>query len=201
VGQVRQKGEVMRVVDNKIFIIEDFISTNTANFIVDNFSKNLNPTQHQGVYGGVGSNDNNTPNISGKNKIIKYDGVSDVAIDLFTNLFPSLEKTMCEIFKKDIEIKSFFYSHMKSGGKNPLHHDNYEEKYQNDYSGILYLTDTYRGGSINFPNQKLSMHPKPGTFICFIGDKDVEHEVEEVVDGDRVNVICFFQERRKEYEN
>lgn len=191
----------MKVVDNKIFIIDDFISENTANFIVDNFSKNLKPTQHSGVYGGIGSNDENTSKISGKNKVISYDGHSDLAIDLITSIFPSIEKTVSEIFKKDIVLKSFFYSHMKSGGKNPLHHDNYDEEYKDDYSGILYLTDSYRGGAISFPNQNLTMHPKPGTFICFIGDKSLEHEVQEVIDGDRVNIICFFQERIKQNED
>jgi hypothetical protein len=186
----------MKIVDNKIFIVEDFISENTANFIVDNFSTNVKLTKDNGIYGGITSNNENTSKISGKNKFINYDGHSDVAIDLITSIFPSIEKTMSEIFKKDIVLKSFFYSHMKSGGKNSLHYDNNEEQFQDDYSGILYLTDSYRGGAISFPNQNLVMHPKSGTFICFIGDKSVEHEVQEVVDGDRVNIICFFQERK-----
>ena len=46
----------MRIVDNKIFIVEDFISENTANFIVDNFSTNVKITKDKGVYGGISSN-------------------------------------------------------------------------------------------------------------------------------------------------
>jgi len=190
----------MKVVDNKIFIIEDFISSNTANFIVDNFSKNITQTEHAGVYGGISSNDENTPKISGKNKVLYYDGNSDIAVDLITSIFPSIEKAMSEIFQKDIVMKSFFYNHMKIGGKNSLHYDNNEEQYNNDYSGILYLTNNYSGGAIHFPNQNLKMYPKPGTFICFQGTEDVEHEVQEVTDGDRVNIICFFKERGKDYE-
>jgi hypothetical protein len=187
----------MKDIDNKIFIIEDFISAITANFIVNNFSKNLKPTHQDGVYVGIGSNDESTSKVSGKNKIFDYDGSSDIAVDLITSLSTNMEKVMSEIFNKDLVMKSFCYNHMKSGGKNPLHYDNYSEEYANDYSGILYLTDNYKGGDLCFPNQKSILHPKPGTFICFIGDKDVEHGVEEVTDGDRVNIICFFKERDK----
>jgi hypothetical protein len=184
----------MKIIHNKIFILEDFISPNTASFIVENFSKDLKPTPHTGIYGSISNNDENTHKICGKNKVINYDGTKDVAVDLLMSLFPSIEKTMSEIFKKNIVMKSFFYSHMKSGGKNSLHYDNHEDQYTNDYSGILYLADSYTGGAINFPNQDLKLHPKPGTFICFQGTEDIQHEVQEVIDGDRVNIICFFKE-------
>ena len=62
---------------------------------------------------------------------------------------------------------------MKKGGKNDLHVDNYNKKYSNDYSAILYLTDSYSGGEINFPERKLNIKPKPGTLITFIGTKDL----------------------------
>lgn len=187
----------MEIIDNKIFIIENFISDITANFIVDNFSKNLKPTHQDGVYVGIGSNDENTSKVSGKNKIFEYDRKSDIAIDLITGLSTSMEKTMSEIFKNKLVMKSFCYNYMKSGGKNPLHYDNYSEEYSNDYSGVLYLTDSYVGGGLSFPKQNILLHPKPGTFICFIGDESVEHEVQEVTDGDRVNIICFFEKETK----
>jgi hypothetical protein len=87
---------------------------------------------------------------------------------------------------------------MKKGGKNPLHVDNYDEKHSKDYSAILYLTNSYSGGNVVFAKQDLIIKPDPGTLVTFIGTEDLKHEVQEVIDGDRVNVICFLHEKEME---
>jgi hypothetical protein len=85
---------------------------------------------------------------------------------------------------------------MTEGGKNSLHVDNYSEDYSQDYSAILYLSDSYEGGLIHFPKLETSLRPEPGTMLTFIGNEDLEHEVQEVISGNRVNIICFLNERR-----
>lgn len=182
----------MEVIKDKVFVIENFISKNTAKFLVDTFSKNLMETDRAGIYTSIGSGEGEAYKISAEHKIREYDGENDIAIDILIGLCASMEKTMSKIHNKDMKLKSIFYSHMKRGGFNPLHHDTYKEDYKDDYSGLLYLTDTYSGGSLNFPAKEIKLHPLPGTFVTFFGTEDMEHEVQEVIDGDRVNIICFF---------
>jgi hypothetical protein len=182
----------MKVIKDKIFVIENFISQNTAEFIVKDFSANLETTQHDGIYTGGGKGEGQAQLLSGEYKIAEYDGKKDISIDLLTSLCASMEKTMSKIHGKNMTIKSIFYSHMKEGGKNDLHYDTYTEEYSNDYSGLLYLTDTYFGGLLNFPDLEVSLHPSAGTFVTFFGTEDMKHEVQKVISGDRVNLICFF---------
>jgi hypothetical protein len=182
----------MRVIKDKIFVIENFISQNTAEFIVKDFSASLEATEKPGIYTGGGKGEGTASLLSGEYKIAEYDGKKDVSIDLLTSLCASMEKTMSKIHGKNMTIKSIFYSHMKEGGQNELHYDTFLEEYCNDYSGLLYLTDTYFGGLLNFPDLNVSLHPSAGTFITFYGTEDMKHEVQKVVSGDRVNLVCFF---------
>ena len=182
----------MEIIKDKVFIIEDFISKNTAKFLVDTFSKDLMETDRSGIYTSIGSGEQSAHKLSVENKIKEYDGENDIGIDIITGLCYIMEKTVSKIHGKDMKLKSIFYSHMKEGGHNPLHHDTYNEEYANDYSGLLYLTDTYEGGHLNFPEKEIKLKPSPGTFVTFFGTEDMEHEVQKVISGDRVNLICFF---------
>lgn len=182
----------MKVIKDKIFVIENFISQNTAEFIVKDFSANLETTENYGIYTGGGKGETEACLLSQEYKIAEYDGKKDISIDLLTSLCASMEKTMSKIHNKNMQLKSIFYSHMKEGGQNKLHYDTYLDEYANDYSGLLYLTDTYLGGLLNFPDLDVSLHPSAGTFVTFYGTEDMKHEVQKVVSGDRVNLVCFF---------
>jgi hypothetical protein len=190
----------MKVLKDGIFCIEDFLFKDTCDLLVSTFSRdNLKESERPGVFGGPGKGEKTSFSVNGISKIDKETEDKDIniGIDIFTGVLTNIEKTVSEIFKKDLKLKSYFYSHMKKGGKNDLHVDNYSEKYFNDYSAILYLTDSYSGGNINFPDQDLNIKPKPGTLITFIGTDELKHEVQEVIDGDRVNIICFLVEKEK----
>jgi hypothetical protein len=198
----------MKNIKEKLFIVDDFIFSETSKFLVDQFSKDIKATTQPGIFRGpVGhdnhSSDSNTINknassVCGLSKIsektLDYD--QNIAIDLFTSICTNIEKTVSDIFKKRLFLKSYFYSHMTIGGTNRLHIDNYSEDQSEDFSAILYLSDSYEGGSINFPKLGAELKPAAGTLLAFIGDKDMEHEVKEVVSGNRINIICFLSERR-----
>ncbi len=188
----------MKTVGDKLFILEDFLFPETCEFLIKEFSKDLKNIGKPGIFGGPGGDENKNANttsslnkISGKTDDPEY----NVAIDFFTSICTNIEKTASLVFKKDLVLRSYFYSHMKTGGKNSLHTDNYSEDYANDFSAILYLSDSYNGGLINFPKLETKLRPKPGTLLTFIGNEELEHEVQEVIDGDRVNIICFLNER------
>ncbi|MFN5975298.1 MAG: 2OG-Fe(II) oxygenase [Planctomyces sp.] len=198
----------MENIQDKLFIVKDFLFSETCGFLVDNFSKNLKDTGQPGIFRGPVGHDNhksedaginkNASSVSGINKIIqKTEDINyNIAIDIFTSTCTNIEKTVSNIFKKNLLLKSYFYSHMKSGGLNRLHMDNYSEGQSEDFSAILYLSDNYEGGLINFPKLKTELKPNAGTLIAFVGNEELEHEVKEVVFGERINIICFLSERR-----
>lgn len=194
----------MKTIDNKLFIIDNFIFPETCDFLIKNFSSNIKETGKPGVYVGPYSNkDNPASLLSGKNKVCQKTDVPEfnIAIDLLTSICNNIEKTVSLLFNKNLIMRSYFYSHMKSGGYNALHADNYNEEYSDDFSAILYLSDSYEGGNILFPNLKEKLKPSPGTLIIFIGNEEMSHEVEEVANGDRINVVCFLNKKEGSNEN
>lgn len=191
----------MKILNDKIFYVEDFLFLDTCNFLVSNFSNNIAESDIPGVFGGPGKGkDDNAHKICGFEKIDYSSNIleKNIAIDLFTGVCTNIEKSLSILFNRNLLLKSYFYSHMKKGGKNSLHVDNYGEEYENDYSAILYLNDSYSGGVISFPEQDLNLKPKPGTLVAFIGTEELKHEVQEVTDGDRVNIIFFLKEKKNE---
>ena len=67
------------------------------------------------------------------------------------------------------------------------------------YSALLYLTDDYTGGEILFYEENSmdkstaeSYHPSAGTLIFFKGDEKFPHSVENVISGERANIILFY---------
>jgi hypothetical protein len=198
----------MKNIKEKLFIVDDFIFSETSNFLVDQFSKDIKATTQPGIFRGpVGhdnhSSDSNTINkkassVCGLSKISEktLDSDQNIAIDLFTSICTNIEKTVSDIFQKRLFLKSYFYSHMKPGAQNRLHMDNYSQDQSKDFSAILYLSDAYEGGSINFPKLDAELKPNAGTLLAFIGNEELEHEVKEVISGDRINIICFLSERK-----
>lgn len=194
--------EGIKILKDKIFYIEDFLFPETCELLVSIFSNsNLVESDKPGIFGspGTAKGEDQTFDISGFSKTSNKNENKDInlGIDIFTGTLINIEKTLSKIFNKDLVLKSYFYSHMKKGGKNPLHVDNYNEKYSKDYSAVLYLTNSYSGGDLIFPKQDLIIKPNPGTLIAFVGSEDVPHGVEEVVNGNRVNIICFLNEKEK----
>lgn len=194
--------QLVKDIDGKLFIVENFIFPETCEFIIKEFSKNLENLENigkPGIFGGPGGSANSKAHLTSSLNKIK-DRTDDldynVGIDFFTSICTNIEKTASLIFKKNLVLKSFFYSHMKEGGSNSLHLDNYSEEYANDYSGLLYLSDSYEGGLISFPQLEIKLKPAPGTFLTFVGTQELEHEVEVVSGGNRVNIILFLTERK-----
>jgi hypothetical protein len=192
--------ERVEVLKNKIFYIKDFLFPETCNLLVSIFSTDrLIESDKPGIFGspGTGRGENAVFDITGFEKMSDRHEDQNINIgnDILTGVLTNIEKSSSRLFKKDLVLKSYFYSHMKKGGKNSLHVDNYNEKYAKDYSVILYLTNSYSGGNLVFPEQNLILKPDPGTLVAFIGTEDLKHEVTEVIDGNRVNLICFLKEK------
>lgn len=180
--------------DNKIFTVDNFLFPETCKFLIKNFSKDLKPTSKVGIFAGPNADISSGANlISGNNKISNNLNIYDpISVDLFTSICTNIEKTVSSIFNKNLKLRSYFYTHMVAGGKNGFHVDN--KNYKDDYSAILYLSDDYSGGELYFPKIDTLITPKPGSLITFFGDSDLMHEVREVINGDRINIVCFLTE-------
>lgn len=62
-----------------------------------------------------------------------------------------------------------------------------------NYSSIIYLTDEYEGGEIEFPEQQIIYKPKAGDLILF-PSKGVLHEVFPVKSGNRSTIVGFYSD-------
>jgi hypothetical protein len=204
----------MKVLSDKVFVIENFLSEETCDFLAESFSKNLvnSPSWEEGNgdYGAGSSKDfwkkgmsagpaythsYRKEELSANNKILPYDGNNDLAKDLLTSVALLQEKAVSNVFKKNLYMKHMMYCFMETGASNALHHDNWLEDQIDDHSGLLYLSDEYEGGLLEFPGYGISIKPKKGTFICFVGDDTSPHQVTEITSGNRINLITFYSIR------
>ena len=189
----------IRVIDKTVYIIENFISESTSDFLSKVFDNELTtlPT-NQYIKMGPSSGPINPINFIDNYKLDKD---YNIGLDLLNNISVSIAKTLSLTYNKDFSIKTTFYSAMYENGNNDLHMDNYYISLDNklkrrltqgaDWSALLYFNENYDGGNITFPYQNLKLKPKKGTLIFFEGNENVPHEVLKVTGGERKNLICF----------
>jgi hypothetical protein len=101
-----------------------------------------------------------------------------------------------------VEVDRVLYQILQEGEGLGWHTDIYGvDGYSEDnyYSALLYLTDDYEGGEILFyekdsgdRNLATAYKPTPGTLIHFKGDDNHPHSVNDVISGERANLIFFF---------
>lgn len=179
-----------------VFIIENYISKATCNLLINSFSKNMHPTPRKNIFGGISGTDLGH---------IKYgtDDKYNIAVDIYKTTLTSIAFTISKQLDLDHKIKSYFFSCMKPGAKIGAHIDNdyvaagdtedNQFLYDGNISALLYLNDDYDGGEIRFTEQDVSIKPAPGTLIFFEGDSSKPHEVEEVINGNRYNIVLFYE--------
>jgi hypothetical protein len=201
----------MQEIGKGIYEFKNFISKDTAKFLIDSFSAYLEEPQaclnldNQGCIHGdqVGKTIVISPAINAprqnKKDMIKPAGYKiedanyNIALDITEQLVGNAEYYMYNLYQKEHSFKSLCFQLMVEGGKNGLHIDTFADQYLYDTSAILYLNDEYEGGEINFPLQQTTVKPDTGSLLIFFGDKDMPHEVFEVTSGKRYNLVCFFE--------
>jgi hypothetical protein len=196
---------LIRTLYDKIFVIENYISKDTCNFLANCFESRVVETERKGIFGGPSySKGNNIKGASDGQNFLDYSNVPDynIGVDIMAGIIERTCRTISDHYDNPYYLKSMFWSKMLTGGKNTLHMDNWYENFDGqlkprpynmyDRSGLLYLTDNYQGGELYFPKQDLKFKPKAGTFIFFEGNIEVPHEVLEVTGGTRCNIISFY---------
>ena len=124
----------------------------------------------------------------------------DVTFDLINLLIDAIAHKF-NLKSEDVALNRINYQILSKGQGLGYHTDNrgaYEGTMKNSgYSVLVYLTDEYTGGEILFYDDdtgetSTAYHPKPGTLIYFRGDEDHPHSVNEVLSGERANLILFY---------
>jgi hypothetical protein len=108
-----------------------------------------------------------------------------------------IQSLMENHFNLSLKLKRCLVQTIYPGGEVGHHWDDYyaEEEEgiaQNVYSAILYLSNDYEGGEINFSKLDIELKPDPGTLVFFPGIEQFEHGVNKVISGERTNFILFF---------
>ena len=183
-----------------IYIVENYISKDTSEFLIKSISPHLIETPRHQIYGGPGGID-----------LVNPDGIGDygdfkdynIALDIYNGLVFSINNLVSQTFKSEHRIKSYFFSCMKDGAFNDIHMDNYHEdengqlhvrpKFISNKSGLIYLNNDYVGGELVFPKQGLSIKPEIGSLIFFEGDHKRPHGVNQVISGSRYNLVTFYE--------
>jgi hypothetical protein len=183
-----------------IFLVKEYISKDTAKFLIDAVSPHLIETPREHIYGDLMGESLSPPDSVGTYKdIIDY----NVSIDVYNGLLSSINTLVSEKFQSPHKVKSYFFSCMESGAINEMHMDNHHKdengeihvrtKYISNKSGLLYLNDDYEGGELVFPEQGLSIKPETGSLIFFEGDYKKPHGVNKVIFGPRYNLVTFYE--------
>jgi predicted 2-oxoglutarate/Fe(II)-dependent dioxygenase YbiX len=186
-----------------VFMIENYISQDSCDFLIDVFSKDLHDTPIPNMFAGITGYDIDKVEY-------KEDIKFNIAIDFNKSIIISIKNLLSNKFNFNYKLKTYFFNCLTEGAKMGIHIDNdalvsddIEEnqyRYKNNLSALLYLNDNYMGGELHFMNENISISPKPGSLIFFQGDADKPHKVKEVVSGNRYNIVSFY-EPAEEYKN
>lgn len=194
-------------VDDKIFIIEGYLGKDSCKFLSECFAERIVETPRKGIFGGP-TFSKLTPErgLSSNNDMFSYDDFPNfnIGLDLMSGLSYRMQKTISDHYKKEYYTKSMMFSKMTAGSKNNLHMDNWYQTSNGkikprpynklDRSSLLYLTDDYEGGELYFPLQDWTYKPKAGTLLFFEGNFENPHKVNEVISGNRCNIISFYSD-------
>lgn len=194
----------MQNIDNKVFIIENFIDQDTCNFIIDGINGYaVDDPKRNGFK--IALNLNTAAALNLIENVPLFPPSDDIeykmATDKINSIIIKIINTVSDFYKINYTLKTLSYTVMSAGTSNRVHADN---KYVSesgkikdrtseveDRSVLLYLNDDYTGGELFFPKLNLEIKPKPGTLIFFEGNEYTVHGVKEINSGSRINLISF----------
>lgn len=170
---------------SNLVVVEDFLSNDSAIFLSNHF-RQIDPDVRDFIGFHWGDTDESLLNLS-----------QLVIRENMCNALLGIKSLMEENFNLKLKLKRCLVQTIYAGGEVGYHWDDrYAEKEegvaQNVYSAILYLSNDYEGGEINFSKLKIELKPNPGTLVFFPGIEHFEHAVNKVTLGERTNFILFF---------
>jgi hypothetical protein len=124
----------------------------------------------------------NVLEIDDKNINFLVDRMADVYREVLHNLTD--EKEEYNYRAQSLKIYDWVHGCFISEHVDKLPYDDIQTQgIRSDITGLLYLTDNYVGAQIYFPNSKIQLKPKPGSFLMF--KSETVHAVDKFISGTR----------------
>lgn len=191
-----------------IQIIDNYISVEDADMLVNGLQNKLMPEPRKGMASVLGqANSKKASQVSVTSPAVELTGyeLEDKAILFASQIVNDIRETMEAFYKIDLDLANMNLSRIEEGGFNPLHSDSTKidgSPWRDDgipeeieYSALLYASDyekDFTGGKLTFPQHNLEIKPKKGTLVFFRGDENHLHEVEAVDSGARYTLVLFY---------
>lgn len=179
-----------------IVILEDFISKEERDFVVNSARTNTSITWGSNSQSGM------------EDKVTNYLHQQDA--QSYNILKAAIDRTQKEIelfFGRPLEEGFPGIRRWDAGDYQPLHADGEDieghpnEAYMVDYGSVLYLNDDYTGGEIYFPDHNIAFKPDAGTLVFFPSNNMYNHGVREITSGSRYTSAQFWiPEKHKKLE-
>lgn len=185
--------------NKRIHSVDDFISADECKKLIEYFDKKSFP---------------------GPDPLVKFVSIANESVyfDMkHDSIFPEINQHVHNILDRiqgilsdtygPIEISSANFVDMAKGSSlpehtdmggssDPVNHTIIDDDDKFEFSALLYLNDDFEGGYLAFPDEKIKVKTKPGTLIYFSGQKDLPHEVTEILGGNRKNIACFCRRKK-----
>lgn len=121
-------------------------------------------------------------------------------VSKMVNINNKIENKIFEILKpeKNIYTELFQFCRSFKMATNPPHSDSTGNSGEDNgtshrhFSSIVYLNKDFSGGELFFPNQQLTITPKPGLLAIFPSTHEYMHGITEIFDGVRFTLLNFW---------
>lgn len=194
-----------------VVVTNNYISQEDCKNVIIGLEEFLTPEPRDFMWSCLGQKDSLTASrVTENNPAIDLVGrePQDWAIKKISGLVNDIRIELEKYYGIELDLANMNFSKISEGGENPLHSDSTKldgTPFRDDgipeeleYSALLYFSDgtsDFKGGTITFPKQGLTITPLPGTLVFFKGDVDHVHAVSSVFGGDRYTLILFFARR------
>lgn len=180
-----------RINDTQIFCIDNFLSDRDCDSIVEWFSQAPKKSIPDNSFY--------------DNRTLDYGSLTDTSIKKLIAAFKFDSNFIVRhLFKETLYSDYNDLVCWHDGQMMDVHADNaYPDGTPNyvpyrDFTSVLYLNNDFTGGKTFFPNQKVIVTPKKGTFVCYPATLEYSHGVSAIMSGTRYTLASWYT-KQKEY--
>lgn len=124
--------------------------------------------------------------------------------NFFTELETKMQEATAITRKLPVKKVSYHAQQWEPGAFAGFHSDNstngvYNAFERSKWAAFLYLNDDYQGGELDFKDHEITIKPKAGMLAAFAGGAHNEHQVTQVIGGNRYTIGSFWDNEEAEY--
>ena len=187
---------IYRPFNNEIVVVEDFLTQEEADYILDLATKDISLWDASNDGSGLTEQYGNRLQIDEYNLRDRYPD--------YNWFFKMLEERAKPIFSKEYGISDFSFLPITSIFRRTGHgldvHTDEVDKDHPQYDAslpiithgfVVYINNNYSGGEIFYPNKNITMKPKALSLVMHPGNKEYEHGVNDVTKEIRYNLAWW----------